>query len=232
MRTFLIFILILLRMTALGQIKTTNYQREVRVFLTDILHDSTHYTYADFQRDSIAAMSSNNGKTSSWHHKLDTIDYKYNIYTKHSRYHFNKIVVLENVIEASSPSHFFFEESDSSEIAQLETFLKEIDSNRIKEINRMFNKWTKDYLDEVFTTQKILKKLFDKDTQEGWKKYRKKYGAPYFQFSIPVFNSTYDIAYFSWSKICGSLCGVGYSCFYKRINGKWTLILMRKDWVS
>jgi hypothetical protein len=232
MRRLLILILIPLNLTSFAQNKTSDYQKEIKLFLADILHDSTHYTFTDIIRDSIAASSSNNGATRTWHRKVDTIDYRYNIHAKYYRYHLNKIVVLENVIEASEPSLFIFEESDSTKISQLTPFLNEIDSNRIKEINGMFNKWTADYLDEKFITKENLKDLFQKDIEKGWKKYRKKYGAPYLSFSIPVFNSTYDIAYFSWSEVCGSLCGVGYSCFYRRINGKWVLVLIRKDWVS
>lgn len=232
MRRLLIIIFIPLHMTVLAQNKTAEYQKEIRLFLADILHDSTHYTLTDRLRDSVAAISSNNIAANSLHRKVDTIDSRYNIQAKYYRYHFNKIIVLDDVIKASEPSLFIFEKSDSLQLFQLNQFFNEVDSNRIKEINGMLNKWTKEYLAETFITQDNLRNLFQKDIGKGWKKYRKKYGAPYFRFSIPVFNSTYDIAYFSWSEICGSLCGVGYSCFYRRINGKWILVLTRKNWVS
>jgi hypothetical protein len=168
----------------------------------------------------------------TWERKVDTIDLKYNIHCKHYRKKFNKIIILENVLKSGGPYSFIYEESDTPEIARLSSFFSEIDSNRLKEINKMFTKWSEECIEERFVSKKELNKLFDKDREKGWKKYRKKYGAPYLSFSIPVFSSSFDIAYFEWSYVCGGLCGAGYSGFYRRVDEKWTLILIRNDWVS
>ena len=234
MKTLLTSIFSILQITVFCQDQIKEYQKEVSVFFRDILHDSTHYTRIDYINDSLNYVQSSKGnylvKTSR--RKVDTTDLCYNIDAKYYRYKFKKIIVLDSAVKSVGPASFIYEASDSVEMNQLAPFFNGFNSERIEEINNIVGKWTKEHFEERLVSSQDLNKLFQKNTDKGWEKYNKIYGAPYLTFSIPIFNLTYDIAYFEWSLACGGLCGVGYSCFYKRVNGKWKLLLIRENWVN
>ena len=55
---------------------------------------------------------------------------------------------------------------------------------------------------------------------------------PYVYFSIPIFNSEKDIAWIQIGLVCGSLCGEGRTLILQKMNGKWTKIKEKRDWIS
>jgi hypothetical protein len=59
-----------------------------------------------------------------------------------------------------------------------------------------------------------------REYNRNWKKFYRKYGGIYFNYSIPIFNSSHDFAYF---KFTVNTYGVGKSYFgiYEKKNGKW-----------
>jgi hypothetical protein len=70
-------------------------------------------------------------------------------------------------------------------------------------------------------------------TEDFWSEFYKRFGVRGFSsVCLPLFSRDLNIAIVQYSYHCGLLCGQGGTDIYKKINGKWTLIVFFSAWIS
>jgi hypothetical protein len=215
--------------TGTGQESNDQYKSEIKQFFEQILHDSTHYSYQDFVSDSAKSVYPPT-TVKKVQRKVDTTDFKYTIATKYWRDKFTRIVIAQKPLIVNVPAAFNFETADSIHKDQLSSFICAMDSTRISMVNQTIKVWSKDIFDVPLISQREIQKLIRSNDEKGWNKFYKKHRAVLLAFTVPVFNATYDIAFLKWNVYCGNRCSVGYSAFYRKVNGKWILIVNRVEW--
>jgi hypothetical protein len=217
---------------ALGQ---TNYEKEVKQFLGDILEDSNTYTLQNYYEDSLELSKTApfDFEYSFLKNHIDTSMSKYMLRTDIGKKHFDTILIVKE------PDNFYYE----NETKQL---LKFLSKDLIFDVTNPFSKQTIDesikayiqhknmsldgFIKAEFVTRNELDLIIK--NEDGWSEFYKKYGDGYLKMTIPIFTIDYEYAYFDWSYHCGGLCGYGYSGLYKKQNGKWNPVKVYMKWMS
>ncbi len=136
---------------------------------------------------------------------------------------YNTLKITSPVYTDETHSELLYTTKDSIEITgqieQYKTFkFKEKKLNGVKVASEK-------QLDELW--------LPEKDPQEGWYNLYKEYKTMgYVTISVPIFFDNGNQVVFSWGRICGNLCGDGYTIIYRKIDGKWKKRLVLNSWVS
>lgn len=225
-------ILLLTSNLAIGQ---TNYEKEVKQFLTDILADTYTYSSENYYDDSLKLSKTDPFvfEYSFLKNHIDTSTSKYMLRTDNGKMHFDTLLIVKE------PDNFYYD----NETKQL---LKFLSRDSIFEVSNPFKKQNKDKCIKVYMQHKhmrlddFIKAEFVTKTElgltikkgKGWSEFYKKYGNGYLTMTTPIFTVDYNYAYFDWSYHCGGLCGYGYSGLYKKQNGKWTPVKVYMKWIS
>ena len=128
----------------------------------------------------------------------------------------------------------YLNESDSLNILKADTIFSKKDAAFIfkqARLRHFFNidksKLQQDknviYLDE--------KEVFGERRSEYFSTIRQNHGSLY-MMTMPVFSTDLKTAMISTSNNCGTLCGVGATYIYKKINGQWKLVAIWNKWIS
>ncbi|GEM_PF-3824977 len=84
-------------------------------------------------------------------------------------------------------------------------------------------------LKKIFKRKKLLHRI---RKQNGWTKFRKKYGICLTTYSLPLFSKNYKYCiFYEWTQ-CDYLMGSGNIVLYEKINEKWTFVKFMMTGIS
>jgi len=214
-------------------------KQEIDNFFSDVLHDSTKYTTEDYIADSMKfkEINRNDFENSFYPKVIDTLYSNFMISAYYGKIHSDSILIL-------IPANKYFRINEDKNLKLLldkDTVLGIINPFIKSDKNLVINRYLKSYksyrinkkiFNCTFLTTRKLNKLFKTNIESGWDNFHNKYGKYYTTITIPIFNESYEFAYFEWSHSCGGLCGEGFAGLYKKVEGKWKPIKLFWTWVS
>ena len=97
-----------------------------------------------------------------------------------------------------------------------------------------FPLWTTELAGNVrLITRDSVRKIFSRpDLHGGWGYFYDHYGRALHDFSCPIFFRNYTLCLFYADYSCGSLCGQGYLCLYRKEGDHWIMVHEFGTWVS
>lgn len=238
MRFFFTFLLLLILISLSAQ----KQEEELSLFYKSFFHDSTRYNYNDYLNDSAILIENLFGEIlcANIKNRIDTIKDFTNIMivTDNGKFYFDSISAMPY------PLLYFNEKKEKENLLKLLTndtllfienpFKKSNLNKNIRDYNKSKRKFS---FIRFASNQKFIKIMESTETRINnldlwWDQFQKKCCLGYITCCLPIFNDSYEYAYFEWSYSCGSLCGNGYSGVYRKINGRWTPISIIETWIN
>jgi hypothetical protein len=98
----------------------------------------------------------------------------------------------------------------------------------------LIQNWTEGVLGikvRVIHADSIRSVFKDHHRLADWQSFYARYGKSYFTFSAPIFLRNNTLCIFYSGNNCGSNCGEGNVCLYKKVGNDWKLIKTFCNWV-
>lgn len=231
MRLYLIVLFILGSAQCMGQLDTTRYRKEVFSFMDQVLHDTTHYTYDMYIRDSLElaekCITDKEAEQQMEYLKYypDTCTGLIRIKTGQRGDCLNDFVLSNRGGIGYAPEGF---------------------KDQGKDLDSVYSEFASFYgQDSLFFHSFVWPMHFQglvvapDDTIRYLSKYGKRtalkerYGVDdEIHLAMPIFNSDYTKAVFVYNYWSNGHCSFGETLFFRKVAGKWIFIRSPTSWIS